>query len=185
MHNTRILGNDMDRIQTWLKRLSPEAKEKVDLGRHFIKCYLSARQGLVQLGILRSERNLQGDYAEWLASQVLGLELVSSGSQRGYDAVDSQGRTYQIKSRMVPSINKTTSFDFQNIDFRFDYLIGVFLSTEFELLGIIRVAYDSVREMGSQTTTTFRFRWNRKVAGDPRVEWVWRGEEKSRKRDAP
>jgi len=30
---------------------------------------------------------------------------------------------------------------------------------------------DVVKELGNQTETTFRFRWNKKIAEDPRIEW--------------
>ncbi|GBD09490.1 hypothetical protein HRbin22_01745 [Candidatus Thermoflexus japonica] len=147
-------------------------QEKRELARSFIKCYLAAREGLTRLGILRSERTLQADYAEWLVAGLLGLELASSGTQRGWDAIDPQGKTYQIKSRIVGNLDKNTSFDITTIDRPFDYLIGVFFSPELELLGVIRVPYDVVRELGSQNRNSFRFRWNKRIANDERIEKI-------------
>jgi hypothetical protein len=49
---------------------------------HIIKCYLGSREGLKELGILRSGRNLQGDYAEWLTAELLNLKLAESIIQR-------------------------------------------------------------------------------------------------------
>lgn len=69
-------------------------QEKRELARSFIKCYLAAREGLTRLGILRSERTLQADYAEWLVAELLGLQLAPGGTQRGWDAIDPQGKTY-------------------------------------------------------------------------------------------
>jgi hypothetical protein len=43
------------------------------VARHLIRCYLDARAGLKELGILRTERLLQSDYSEWLVADRLGL----------------------------------------------------------------------------------------------------------------
>jgi hypothetical protein len=116
--------------------------EKFRVAQALIRCYLGSRQGLSELRILRSERNLQGDYAEWLVAELLRLKLAESTIQKGYDATDRKGRTYQIKSRIVDSLAKNTSFDWRDINHRFDFLIGVFFSRSFEVLQIIRVPYE-------------------------------------------
>lgn len=141
------------------------------LAQDFIQCYLAARQGLKKLGILRSERNLQGDYAEWLVAQRLELRLAPTTIQKAIDATDKQGRTYQIKSRMVRSLTASTSFDFSTLTTKFDWLVCVFFSVRLELLGIVRVPYNVVRELGIQNgPADFRFRWNRRVSQDARIE---------------
>ncbi len=148
--------------------------EKKELAQYFIKCYLAARQGLTKLGILRSERTLQSDYAEWLVAELLDLQLAPSTIQKAWDAKDAQGRTYQIKSRQVSNLSENTSFDLRRIEEPFDYLVCVFFSCTFELLGIARVPYAVVRELGRQTATSFRFRWNKRTASDNRIEkLVW------------
>ena len=76
-------------------------RKKQESAKHFIKIYLAARQGLIKLEILQSEKTLQGDYGEWLAAELLGLKPARSKNQCGWDAIDSNGRTYQIKSRIV------------------------------------------------------------------------------------
>ncbi len=45
--------------------LPPEADEKLGKAMHLIRDYIAAREGLRQLGILRSERAIQSDLAEW------------------------------------------------------------------------------------------------------------------------
>lgn len=154
-------------------RFSIASEEKLKIAKNFIKGYAAARQGLQQLGILRSERNLQGDYAEWLAKELLSLELASNSIQKGYDAKDSNGRLYQIKSRTVGTLEQNTSFDMRSIDEPFDYLVCVFLSQEFDLMAVIKVPYQVVHELGNQTKTTFRFRWNKRVMNDHRIDKVF------------
>ena len=155
-----------------LQLQSEKAQGILAIARHFVRCYVAARDGLKQLGILRSERTLQGDYAEWVAAQVLGLQLVASGVEKAIDARDNAGHTYQVKSRVVENLRQNTSFDFHNIADRFDFLVLVFLSSSFEVLAILKMPHEVVQELGSQTASTFRFRWNRSVASDPRIERV-------------
>jgi len=168
------LGKKIDKdSNNFFKQLPKVSQERMELAQYFIECYIASRQGLTKLGILRTERNLQGDYAEWLAAEIMGLKLVQSTVQKAYDAVDDVGKTYQIKSRLVESLSQNTSFDLRSIDSYFDYLVCVFLSPKLDLLAIIRVPYKVVRELGIQTKTTFRFRWNKQVSKDPRIEWIW------------
>lgn len=54
---------------------------------------------LKQRGVIRTNNNPVGDYAEWLVSQKLNLNL-EKNSKKSYDAEDeSTGETYQIKAR--------------------------------------------------------------------------------------
>src|SRR5438067_13492264 len=138
-------------------RFSEATRAKLEIAQDFIRCYTASRRGLTTLRILHSERNLQGDYAEWLAAELLGLQLAASGVQKTYDATDGKGRTYQIKARLTRSLDHPTSFDFRDITLVFDYLIGVFLEREtYDLLGIIRVPYAVVREHDRPGGNRFR-----------------------------
>ena len=149
------------------------------LAQDLIKAYQAARSGLITLGILRSERLLQGDYAEWIISQVLRLTLASSGVQKGFDAVDDAGRTYQVKSRIVASLADRTSFDMIDADAHFDFLIGVFFSSTLDVLAIIRIARADVTRLGSQTQRRFSMRWNRSAMSDPAIVFLYRAPDTS------
>jgi len=157
------------------RHLKEDARQKARIAEHFVRCYVAAREGLTELGILRSERSLQTDYSEWLAAEMLGLRLASSKAHKGFDGKDAHGNTYQIKSRLVRNLGEKTSFDFRNIEMKFDYLVCVFFSPSFDLLAMIRVPYDVVRELGVQAKSSFRFRWNRRTAQDKRIEWIYGG----------
>jgi len=41
-----------------------ETRKTFTVAGHVIKCYVASRAGLRERGILRTERTLQGDYAE-------------------------------------------------------------------------------------------------------------------------
>ncbi len=163
-----------EKPKNWYQYLNEDAKEKAELAQYFINCYISARQGLKKLGILRTERYLQADYAEWIAKEILNLKFTYNPEIKTYVVTDKEGNTYHIKSRMVKSLDDNTSFDFQDVNSKFDYMIGIFFSPTLDILGIIRVPYNAFVELGSQTQTTFRFRWNKQTAKDSRVEWLWK-----------
>lgn len=152
-------------------------KQKLSIARHFIQSYLASRGGLKELGILRTDRNLQGDYAEWLVSIVMDLKLVDNTVQKGYDAKDSEGRKYQVKSRIVKSLSQNTSFDFRTVDSDFDFLVGVFLSPLFEPLGIIKVSKEFVVSMANENQGRFSFRWRKKIMNETSIERIfWQDE---------
>jgi hypothetical protein len=140
------------------------------LARDFIRCYLAARNGLEKLDILHSGRNVQGDYAEWLVENILSVKRESNRNKKGIDATDQSGQTYQIKSRIVKTLDANTSFDFATIDSPFDFLICVFFSPEFEPLGIFRVPYEVVHELGIKNQRRFCFRWNARTSKDTRIK---------------
>ena len=107
---------------------------------------------------------------------MLHLQLSESAVEKGIDAKDSQCRTYQIKSRIVSDLSSPTSFDLSDPGFRFDYLVGVFFSPELEVLGVLRIPYDVVIELGSQTASTFRLYWRDPFSMDSRMERLfWSG----------
>ncbi len=157
--------------------ITSQANKNLSIAEHLIKCYLSSRDGLKELGILRSERNLQGDYAEWLVANMLNLRLADTTIEKGIDGWDKEDKSYQIKSRVVENLNKNTSFDIQNIQYRFDYLIAVFFDFSFDVLGILKIPYEIVTELGRQTQSTFRFRWNNNICRNQRIEKIYWADE--------
>jgi len=163
-------------MSTTLEFERSEAREKFAVARHLIACYLSSRAGLEQLGFLRSGRPLQGDYAEWIVAERLGLQLSRSTVEAHIDATDSaSGKTYQIKSRIVATMQQNTSFDFRSDEFSFDFLAAVFFDPTFGLLAILRIPRDVVAARSSKTTSRVSFRWNRACADHPDIERIfWR-----------
>ena len=147
-----------------------EDRDTLGDARHLIRRYLDAREGPRKLGILRFGRTLQGDYAEWLVARFLDLRLRESTVEKGLDATDREGGTYQIKSRIVPSLSARTSFDLSDPRFRFDYLVAVFFDPELEVLGMLQVPHKVVMELGSQTKSTFRLYWRGESSLDSRME---------------
>lgn len=135
-----------------------------------IQSYIVSRDGLKELNVLRSDRTLQSDYAEWLISKMYNLSLSDNPVEAGFDAKDSVGKRYQIKCRVVKSFEQNTSFDFKELNNGFDYFLGVFFTSKFELIAVIKVKYKFVKELGTQNKGRISFRWNSISYKDSRIE---------------
>jgi hypothetical protein len=138
--------------------------------QELIANYIKSRDALKEVGILRTDRNLQGDYAEWIVAKKLNLTLSESTIQKGYDATDDEGKTYQVKSRMVYAADQQTSFDFQSLDHKFDFLIAVFFNKDLDVIKIIKVPYEAVLENAVKNKTNYRFRWHKGMAGNAYIK---------------
>lgn len=98
------------------------------------------------------------------------MTLATSGIQKGYDAIDNDGRTYQVKARTVASLETPTSFDMREPPAPFDFLLGIFLSPGSELLGIVRVPFAAVLQHSRVNRGSRRLRWTRALLRAPWVE---------------
>jgi len=152
---------------------SEDAIQKFQVAKHLIAAYSAARDGLKALDIVRSERSLQSDYAEWIASKLFNLELSKNRVQKSWDGTDKIGKQYQVKSRLVQSLNDSTSFDFRTNEFAFDTMIGVFFSPTFDVIAVIEVPGEMVRTESYMNKSRWSFRWNRSVRADSRVSWTY------------
>jgi hypothetical protein len=87
---------------------------------------------LKQRSVVRTRNNPVADYAEWLVAQRLGLSL-ERNSKSGYDATNTSGNRFQIKSRRLDPFNKSRQLSvIRNLDAgEFDYLIGVLFNRDF------------------------------------------------------
>lgn len=118
-----------------------EIKEK-------LKAYAEILDSLYKSGIVRTYNSPVGDYAEWLVSNKLGLEL-QNNSAAGFDASDvNTGLRYQIKCRWVNPKNKNKQLsvirDYEKCPF--DYLVAVIFSFDFEIEEAYLVPYEIIKK---------------------------------------
>ena len=99
-----------------------------------LKEYSKILSSLYSAGIVRTYNSPVGDYAEWLASTKLGLELQRNDTA-GYDAKDKEEKRYQIKGRwMHPGKNTRELTVIRDYDKDpFDYLVVVVFGADFEV----------------------------------------------------
>lgn len=111
-----------------------------------LKDYADILNLLYAEGVVRTYNSPVGDYAEWLVSTKLGLEL-QKNSEKGYDALDKKtGLRYQVKSRwMHPGKNSRQLNVIRNYkDNEFDYLVAVIFGVDFEVAEAYLIPHDLI-----------------------------------------
>jgi hypothetical protein len=148
----------------------------VDLSGHavgdLLRLYAELLDELRRRGVTRSANNPVADYTEHLVSTKLGLTL-GGNSASGFDAVDSDGRRYQIKGRRLTAQNRSTELSaIRNLpDRQFDFLIAVVFGPDFTVDYGAQVPFEVVEALAkySEHTNAYRFLMRRSVLNDPRV----------------
>jgi len=85
-------------------------------------------------------RDLKPDFiAELYASRELGLTLREKPNEQGFDAIDRDGKRYEIKHRRAQNV------DLNN--FGFDFLVLVNLDDDFRVAGMWRMTVDKAKEI--------------------------------------
>lgn len=113
-----------------------------------LKEYASILNSLHAAGVVRTYNSPVGDYAEWLVSAKLHLQL-EKNSEKGYDAIDVEtGLRYQVKSRwMHPGKNSRQLNVIRNYDDnQFDYLVAVIFGNDFDVSEAYLIPHDVPKE---------------------------------------
>ncbi len=96
--------------------------------------------------LVRSANNPVADFAERIAADHLGLTLVDNKSAKGYDAVDSAGRRYQIKGRRITPQNQSRQLSAIRdlADRQFDFLVAVIFDQWLQLIELWKIPHHLV-----------------------------------------
>lgn len=147
----------------------------IDLNRlsetDLLSLVYKATKELKSRGVIRTQ-NLVGDYAEYLVSQRLNLTLLTS-SEKAIDAVDSNGKTYQIKARRLtvgtstPTIKSLRSFDF-------DYLVLVLFNEDYSLksCGLLTSSLAKELAIPNPRVNGYRLNLSPKLFSNPKVKLI-------------
>ncbi len=110
-----------------------------------LRQYGSLMRELRRREVVRSYNNPAADIAEWLGSQAFGLRL-ETASAKGYDAVDADGKRYQIKSRRITTENPSTQLGVMRdlSDGHFDYLLAIYFEEDFTVKAAYLVEHGAV-----------------------------------------
>ena len=144
-----------------------EKSNQVRIGAKVLMAmHARATAGLREMGVARS-RNPLGEYAEWLVSEVLGLER--QGPNKRFDAVGPDGLRYEIKGRMSAGSHKATVLGGFTAG-RFDVLVGVFLDAEADVELAFSIPHDDAVRLARETASgRHNIRRNPATLGDPAV----------------
>lgn len=104
---------------------------------------------LASRGVVRSKNNPVADYAEHLVCKALSLQLAGK-SNKGFDAVDSDGVRYEIKARRESKDRKTTlTSPIRDLEGEnFDHLIIVLFGEDYTVKQAASFPREHVREIG-------------------------------------
>ena len=101
--------------------------------------YTHINEILKNAGIVRTGK-VVADYGEYVASKRLNLTLAGSSGNKGYDALDANGKKYEIKTRKATAWNKPTIFPVkQNQLSIIDFLIYVEFDNEWNLIKLLKI----------------------------------------------
>lgn len=95
--------------------------------------------------VLRSENSPTGDWAEYLFCEAFGWEQMPN-SVKGYDATDSDGRRYQIKSRRLHRRNASRQLSaLRNLQQKpFDILAGLLFNEDYSVFRAALIPYELI-----------------------------------------
>jgi hypothetical protein len=104
------------------------------LPRELLTLQSAAMGELRRRNVVRTNNAPIGDYAELLFAMAFGWSL-SSNSASGYDAIDNNNKSYQIKCRRITAENPSRQLSaLRRLDSRpFDYLAAVLFDVDFEI----------------------------------------------------
>lgn len=107
--------------------------------------YAKIMKELKDRGAVRTKNNPCADYAEWIVSTRMKMELAPN-SKAGYDAKDNKGVKYQIKSRrMTPDNHSRQMGVIRNLDKKkFDSFIGVLFDEYFNVQEAYMVPHEVI-----------------------------------------
>ena len=113
--------------------------------KKLLQTHANVIERLVSLDVVKTRNNPIRDYTEWLVRRRMGLTEAPS-NQKGFDAIDNNGKCYQIKGRR----EEGTSIQFspiRNLNKRhFDFLIAVVFNNDYSIRFAVKISHESVEE---------------------------------------
>lgn len=101
--------------------------------------YTEIIEKLKKAGIIRTGK-VVADYGEYIAYHKLKLNLANSTVNKGYDATDSKGKKYEIKTRKASTWNKPTIFPISRSQLEVvDFLIYVEFDNKWNLVRLLKI----------------------------------------------
>jgi hypothetical protein len=127
--------------------------------RQLLRIHADVLSELRDREIVRTGNSPLGDYAELLFATAFSWELANNSSA-GHDAVDRDGRRYQIKARRVTSRNKSRQLSAirKLPEATFDYLACVLFDENYAILKAIIIPHMLVTRIVKRTEHTNSWR---------------------------
>ena len=128
---------------------------------------------LVQEKIVKSKR-IVGDLGEFYASKKLNLKLNINNSEKGYDAVDKNGETYEIKARRVydSERRKSNSRRIRILEKTAKWLIVVTLDKNFKCDGMWKMLMKNVNNPKSAHLGVVKNTNDVQILINTKIDWL-------------
>ena len=128
---------------------------------------------LIQESIIKSKR-VVGDLGEYYASKQLNLMLNFNNSEKGYDALDKNGETYEIKTRRVYNSErrKSNSRRIRILGKTAKWLIVVTLDKNFECNGMWKMLMKDVNNPKSAYLGVVKSTKDVEIIVNTEIEWL-------------
>ncbi len=128
---------------------------------------------LIQENIIKSKR-VVGDLGEYYASKQLNLMLNFNNSEKGYDALDKNGETYEIKTRRVYNSGrrKSNSRRIRILGKTAKWLIVVTLDKNFECDGMWKMLMKDVNNPKSAHLGVVKSTKDVEIIVNTEIEWL-------------
>lgn len=143
--------------------------------RQLLRLHCHIGDELRERGISRTGNGPLGDYAEHLFARAFDWSL-EGNSTSGHDAVDADGRRYQIKARRLTKRSPSRQLGAirQLSDHRFDSLAAVLFDEGMDVKRAALIPHEIVVELAkrSEHTNSWRFMLTDRVWNIPGVEDV-------------
>lgn len=99
-----------------------------------LKIIAEALKSLKEKKIIRT-KNLVGDLGEYYCKEYFGLTLEENAVNKGFDAIDKEGKKVEIKTRRTPEGKSKVIFR----SFEFDYCVYVELNEFYEPILFLKI----------------------------------------------
>ena len=128
---------------------------------------------LIQENIIKSKR-VVGDLGEYYASKQLNLMLNFNNSEKGYDALDKNSETYEIKTRRVYNSErrKSNSRRIRILGKTAKWLIVVTLDKNFECDGMWKMLMKDVNNPKSAHLGVVKSTKDVEIIVNTKIEWL-------------
>jgi hypothetical protein len=165
--NNKFLLNTLH-VNENLENLSIENNKMLEI-KKFGKIY----NKLIQENIIKSKR-VVGDLGEYYAAKQLSLTLNTNFSEKGYDAVDENGETYEIKTRRVydSERRKSNSRRIRILGKTAKWLIVVTLDKSFKCNGMWKILMKHVNNPKSAHLGVVRKTKDVQIIINTSIEWL-------------
>jgi len=104
-----------------------------------LKVIAEALKSLKAKNVIRT-KNLVGDLGEYYCKEKFGLKLEENAVNKGFDAIDKEGKKVEIKTRRTPEGKSKVIFR----NFEFDYCIYVELNEFYEPIQFLKIEVDEL-----------------------------------------